>query len=78
MVAQVVDMEAYEFIWTVGDMHIYLDQYQGVEEQLNREPMPLPKLWLNPEIKDLFEFTEADIKILDYNSHPKIDYPVAR
>lgn len=79
MLAQVCDMEADELIWQGGDVHIYTNQLGPdlVDEQLSREPKPLPKLWLNPEIKDLFAFTSDDIKILDYNPHPKIDYPVS-
>lgn len=77
MIAQVVDMEPYEFIWTTGDTHIYLDQLETIEKQLSLDPKPLPKLWLNPEIKDLFKFTFDDIKIFDYNPHPKIKYNVS-
>jgi len=82
MLAQVTDMEPYEFIWTGGDTHIYLDQMDLVLEQLSREPLPLPKLWLNPEVKDLFAFTFDDIKIEEYNVHPDeaikpLKYPVS-
>jgi thymidylate synthase len=84
MLAHVTDMEPHEFIHSVGDAHIYLHQMEstsdikeGVETQLQREPLPYPKLWLNPEVKDLFKFTSEDIKILDYQSHPAIRYPVA-
>ncbi len=77
MLAHVSDMEPFEFIHSNGDCHIYLDQLPFIEEQLSREPLPLPKLWLNPEVKDLFKFTSGDIKILDYVSHPAIKYPVA-
>lgn len=77
MIAHVTDMEPYEFIFNGGDTHIYLNQLDMVEEQLAREPQPLPKLWLNPEVKDLFQFTSDDIKILDYNPLPKINYPVS-
>ena len=77
MLAHVSDMEPYEFIHSNGDCHIYLDQLEGVKEQLTREPFPSPKLWLNPDVKDLFKFTVDDIKIIDYVSHPKIDYPRA-
>jgi thymidylate synthase len=78
MLAHVTDMEAYEFIWNTGDTHIYLNQLPMIDEQLSREPLPLPKLWLNPEVKDIFKFTFDDIKILDYVSHPPIKYPVAK
>lgn len=77
MLAHVSDMDADEFIWTTGDTHIYADQMPLVQEQLSREPLPLPKLWLNPEVKDLFKFTLDDIRIEGYQHHPHIPYPVA-
>jgi len=77
MLAHVTDMEPYEFIFDGGDSHIYLNQLDLVDEQLSREPQPLPKLWLNPGVKDLFQFTLDDIKIIDYNPLPRIDYPVS-
>lgn len=78
LLAHVTDMEPYEFIWNPGDTHIYLDQLPLIDAQLEREPLPLPKLWINPEVKDIFKFTFDDIKILDYQSHPSIVYPVAK
>lgn len=77
MIAQVVDMEPYEFIWTTGDTHIYFDQLEKTREQVLLEPKPLCKLELNPEVKDLFAFTFDDIKIVDYQHHPKIKYNVS-
>lgn len=77
LLAHVTDMEPYEFIWDGGDTHIYLNQLDLIDEQLSREPQPLPKLWLNPGVKDLFQFTSDDIKILDYNPLPKIKYPIS-
>ncbi len=70
-------MEPYEFIWESGDTHIYGNQLDLIDEQLSREPFPLPKVWLNPGVKDLFQFTVDDIKILDYQSHPPIKYPIS-
>lgn len=78
MIAQVVDMEPYEFIWSIGDCHIYLSQLKAVEEQLTRTPQPLPTVRLNPAVKDLFKFTTADIEVVDYNPLSKIDYPVLK
>jgi thymidylate synthase len=78
MLAQVTDMEPYEFIWTTGDTHIYFNQLDNVDIQLQREPQPLPKLWLNPDVTSLFEFTLDDIKILDYYPLEEIKYEVAR
>ena len=72
MVAQVCGYQPYEFIHTFGDAHIYLDHLDQVNEQLSRQPRPLPKLWLNPEIKNIFDFTINDVKILDYDPWPAI------
>ncbi len=77
LIAHCCDMEPGEFIWSTGDTHIYSDQMPLVDEQIARTPFPAPKLWLNPEKKDLFSFTFDDIKILDYKCHPHIPYPVA-
>lgn len=72
MVAQVCGLKPYEFIHTFGDAHIYLDHVEQIKEQLSREPKKLPKLILNPEVKNLFDFTIDDIKIEDYDPHPAI------
>lgn len=72
MVAQVCDLEPFEFIHTFGDAHIYLDHVEQIKEQLSRAPKKLPKLVLNPEIKDIFDFTIEDIKIEDYDPWPTI------
>lgn len=72
MVAQVVDMTPHECILTLNDAHIYHEHFEAVKEQLAREPKKLPKLWLNPEIKDIDKFTMEDIKLVDYDHHPPI------
>lgn len=72
MVAQVCDLEPFEFIHTFGDAHIYLDHVEQIKEQLSRAPKKLPKLVLNPEIKNIFDFTIDDIKIEDYDPWPTI------
>ena len=72
MVAQVCGYEPYEFVHTFGDAHIYLDHIDQIKEQLSREPKKLPKLWLNPEIKNIYDFTIDDVKILDYDPWPAI------
>lgn len=72
MVAQVCGYEPYEFVHTFGDAHIYLDHIEQVKEQLSRTPKKLPKLWLNPDIKSIFDFTIDDVKILDYDPWPTI------
>lgn len=76
MLAHVTDMEADEFIWSGGDTHIYLNQLDQVKDQLSRTPKALPKLWLNPEVKDLFAFKFSDIRIEGYEYHEPIRYAV--
>lgn len=70
LLAHCCDMEADELVFDGGDVHVYLDQIEDVKRQLERDPMPLPKLWLNPEKKDIFAFSMNDIKILNYTVHP--------
>ena len=72
MVAQVCDLEPYEFVHTFGDAHIYLNHVDQIHEQLTRTPRKLPKLVLNPEVKDIFDFKYEDIKIEDYDPYPAI------
>jgi thymidylate synthase len=76
MIAQVVGMEPDEVILTLNDAHIYHEHFDAVKEQLSREPMKRPTLWLNPEIKDIDKFTMDDIKLVDYVSHPTIKAPM--
>lgn len=70
MVAQVTNLEPHECILTLGDAHIYHEHLDVVTEQLKRTPHPLPKLWLNPDIKDINNFTMNDIKLENY-THDK-------
>ena len=77
MVAQVTGLEANEFVHILGDTHIYLNHFEQVKEQLARAPYPLPKIWLNPEIKNLEDFKMTDIKLVDYKYHPTIKAPMA-
>lgn len=72
MVAQCVNMVPGEFIHTYGDLHLYKGHLPQVEEQLSREPKELPKLVLNRDIKNIFDFKYEDINIVDYNPHPAI------
>lgn len=72
MVAQVVKMKPHECVLTLNDAHIYRAHFKAVEEQLTRKPMRLPKLWLNPKIKELAQFTMEDIKLENYQHHPPI------
>ena len=77
MMAQVTSLEVGDFVHTIGDAHIYHNHMDQVKLQLTRTPYPLPKLKLNPAIKDLFAFTFDDISLENYVSHPKITGKVA-
>lgn len=72
MVAQVCDLEPGEFVHTLGDAHIYNNHIEQVELQLTREPYPLPKMKINPNVKDIFQFTYEDFELVDYVAHPHI------
>ena len=77
MVAQVTGLEPGTFVHTFGDAHIYLNHLEQVEEQLARDPRPLPTMRLDDRIKDLFEFRFEHFELLDYDPHPHIAAPVA-
>jgi len=77
MMAQVCGYEAGEFIHTFGDAHIYSNHIEQVETQLSRELRPLPKMKLNPEIKNIFDFTFEDFTLEGYDPHPHIKGAVA-
>lgn len=77
MVAQVCDLEVGDFVHTLGDAHIYSNHMDQVHLLLSREPRPLPKLTLNKEIKNIFDFKYEDIKIEGYDPHPVIKAEVA-
>lgn len=77
MVAQVTGLKQGEFIHSLGDAHIYNNHFEAVKEQLSREPLPSPTLWLNPEVKDIDSFTMDDIKLVDYKSHDAIKAEMA-
>ncbi len=72
MLAQVCGYEAKDFVHTFGDAHIYQDHVDLIKEQLTRKPLPLCKLKLNPEIKQIEDFTYDDMELVDYVSHPAI------
>ena len=78
MIAQTVGMEVGEFIWTGGDTHIYSNHFDQVELMLSREPIDIQaNLWINPDIKDIDDFTINDVKLTGYVYHEAINAPVA-
>lgn len=77
MIARECGLEVGEFVHTIGDAHIYTNHFDAVNEQLSREPKPFPTLWLNPEKTSVFDFDMSDIKVENYESHPRIAAPVA-
>jgi thymidylate synthase len=77
LVAHQCDLEPGDFVWTGGDCHIYLNQVDGVREQLSREPRPLPKLVIKRKPASIFEYRFEDFEITGYDPHPAIKYPVA-
>jgi thymidylate synthase len=77
MVAQVTDLVPGEFIHTLGDAHLYANHLDQADEQLTRLPMPLPKMRLNPQIKDIFGFRYEDFVLEGYRCHPAIKAPIA-
>lgn len=77
MIAHVCELKSGELVHSFGDVHLYHNHLEQARIQLAREVLPLPQLWLNPEVKDLFAFTYEDIEIRDYQSHPHIAAPVA-
>ena len=77
MMAQVTGLEAGEFIHTTGDTHLYLNHLEQAPLQLTREPHPLPKMKINPDVKDIFSFRYEDFELTDYHPWPHISAEVA-
>jgi thymidylate synthase len=77
MIAQVVGLKVGDFVHTFGDAHLYLNHLEQARLQLQRQPLPLPSLKLNPDVKDLFDFKYDDIEIINYEAHPSIKAPIA-
>ena len=77
MVAQVCGYEAGDFIHSFGDVHIYSNHQEQIKEQLSRTPKPLPIMKLNPEVKNIFDFTYEDFELINYDPHPLIKGKVA-
>lgn len=77
MIAQVCDLEPYEFIWTGGDTHLYLNHIEQAKLQLTRKPKPLPTMRLNPAVKDIFAFKYEDFILENYDPYPAIKAEVS-
>ncbi len=77
MMAQVTGLKAGEFIHTTGDTHLYLNHLEQARLQLTREPRPLPKMRINPEVSSIFDFKYEDFQLTDYNPHPHIKAAVS-
>jgi thymidylate synthase len=77
MIAQVCDLEPGEFIHTLGDAHLYINHLEQAELQLTRDFRPLPTMKINPNVKNIFEFTIDDFELENYDPHPHIKGAVA-
>ena len=86
MIAHVTGLKPGKLYWSIKDAHIYINQIDGIKEQIRRgkelEDLPAPKLWLNPEVKDFYDFDNSsdlkDLKIRKYKHHGKISFPIAQ
>lgn len=77
MMAQAAGLQAGDFVHTLGDAHLYSNHLEQARTQLQREPRSLPKMNINPDVKDLFAFRFEDFELVDYDPHPHIKAPVA-
>ena len=77
MIAQVCDLEVGDLVHVLGDAHIYLNHLEQVKEQLQREPLPAPTLWINPDINNIDDFAMDDFKLENYNPMESIKAPMA-
>ena len=77
MIAQVCGLKPGEFVHTLGDAHLYRNHLEQVDTQLSREPLPLPVMKINPDVKSIFDFKYEDFELVGYQSHPAISAPIA-
>jgi len=77
MIAQITGLKPGEFVHTLGDVHIYHNHFEQFKTQLQRKPLPFPQVKLNPKIKNIDDFSLADIDLINYQHHPKISAPIA-
>jgi thymidylate synthase len=77
MIARVCGLEARELVHTFGDVHLYRNHVEQAQTQLARSPRPLPRMWINPEVRSVFDFRYEDFRLEDYDPHPAIKAPIA-
>ena len=77
MIAQVTGLKPGDFVHTLGDAHLYLNHMEQVDRQLDREPLPLPTMWLNPDVKNILDFKFDDFRLENYQHHKFIRAPIA-
>ncbi|GIN25610.1 thymidylate synthase [Bacillus licheniformis] len=77
MIAQVTGLELGSYIYHIGDAHIYTRHIESLKEQMRRESFSAPKLWINPEIENFYDFTIDDFKLIDYKHGDRLDFEVA-
>ncbi|MBT5542087.1 MAG: thymidylate synthase, partial [Gammaproteobacteria bacterium] len=77
MIAQQCDLEVGDFIWTGGDVHLYLNHLDQANEQLSREPFALPILTIKRKPSSIFDYAYEDFELLNYQSHPHISAPIS-
>jgi thymidylate synthase len=67
VIAKITNLTAHEFVHTYGDLHIYENHVEQLQDQIEREPMDLPQLWINPELNSIDDFVRSDVKLIGYN-----------
>ncbi|GAA4709607.1 thymidylate synthase [Brevibacillus fulvus] len=77
MIAHVTGLKPGKFVHYLNNAHIYENHFEPIKQQLERTPFPAPTLWINPEVKDFYQFTPDDIRLIGYQHHPKIEMEVA-
>ena len=72
MIAQVCNLDVGDFVHTFGDVHLYKNHIEQAKLQISREPFPLPRMWINPDVESIFDFKYEDFELADYRAHPHI------
>jgi len=77
MIAQQCDLDVGDFIWTGGDVHLYLNHLEQANEQLKREPYPLPKMNIKRKPESIYDYKYEDFELINYESYPHISAPIS-